>query len=135
GAQLHGKNVAEYSINPHAGDWAAAGAHVLAVQFVREMRARWNRHGLGRLPAEGALLSVDSPAFQVSGIKRAEDGDGVIVRLYNTPDLGAPERDRHPALPSRGCRLTPWREAACQRQHHRRRRWARCGKTAAAHRA
>jgi len=89
GAQLHGKNVAEYSIIPHAGDWAAAGAHVLAVQFVREMRARWNRHGLGRLPAEGALLSVDSPAFQVSGIKRAEDGDGVIVRLYNTLDLAA----------------------------------------------
>jgi alpha-mannosidase len=48
------------------------------------MRARWNRRGLGHLRAEGALLDVSSDAFQVSCIKRAEDGDGVIVRLYNT---------------------------------------------------
>ena len=29
---------------------------------------------------------MDSPAFAVSAIKRAEDGDGVIVRVYNTLD-------------------------------------------------
>ncbi|MBF6600452.1 MAG: hypothetical protein IVW36_08080 [Dehalococcoidia bacterium] len=86
GAQLHGKHVVAYSIIPHAGDWAQAGAHVQAVQFVRPMRARWDRHGLGRLAASGSLLSVSSPAFQVSAIKRAEDADGVIVRLYNTLD-------------------------------------------------
>ncbi len=84
GAQLHGRNVLDYSIIPHAGDWAAAGAHVLAVQALRPMRARWNRHGLGHLGARGQLLNVESPAFQVSGIKRAEDADGVIVRVYNT---------------------------------------------------
>lgn len=86
GAQMHGKHVFDYSIIPHAGDWAAAGAHVPAVQRVRPMRARWNRRGLGRLADEGALVSVSSPAFHVSGIKRAEDGDGVIVRVYNTLD-------------------------------------------------
>ena len=50
------------------------------------MRARWNRHGLGRIDGEGTLLYVDSAAFNVSAIKRAEDGDGVIVRLYNITD-------------------------------------------------
>jgi mannosylglycerate hydrolase len=89
GAQLHGKNVVAYSIIPHEGDWAQAGVHVQAVQFLRSMRARWDRHGLGHLPAEGSLLRVSSPAFQVSAIKRAEDADGVIVRLYNTLDLPA----------------------------------------------
>jgi alpha-mannosidase len=89
GGQLHGRNVAAYSIIPHERDWAAAGAHVQAVQFVRKMRARWDRHGLNHIPAEGALLKVSSPAFQVSAIKRAEDGDGVIVRLYNTLDAAA----------------------------------------------
>jgi alpha-mannosidase len=50
------------------------------------MRARWNRHGLGRIGAKGQLLRVGSAAFQVTAIKRAEDGDGVMVRLYNTTD-------------------------------------------------
>jgi len=86
GAQLHGRNTLEYSIIPHAGSWAAAGAHVLAVQALRPMRARWNRHGLGRAPAQDQLLRVESPAFAVSAIKRAEDGRGVIVRVYNTLD-------------------------------------------------
>ena len=86
GAQLLGRNVVEYSIIPHDGDWETARAHVLAVQHLRPMRARWNRHGIGHIPASGRLLSVDSPAFAVSAIKRAEDGDGVIVRLYNISD-------------------------------------------------
>ncbi len=83
GAQLHGRQVLEYSIIPHAGDWEAGGAQVQAVQHLRPMRARWNRHGLGHIAAKGQLLKVESPAFQVSAIKRAEDGDGAIVRLYN----------------------------------------------------
>jgi alpha-mannosidase len=83
GAQLHGRHVFDYCIIPHDGDWQAAGAHTLAYQRLRPMRARWSRHGLGRIEAEGSLLKVDSPAFNVSAIKRAEDGDGVIVRLYN----------------------------------------------------
>jgi alpha-mannosidase len=89
GAQLHGRNVAHYSIIPHDGDWAAAGAHVQAVQVLRPMRARWNEHGVNRIAARGSLLDVSSAAFQVSAIKRAEDGDGVIVRLYNTLDRPA----------------------------------------------
>jgi alpha-mannosidase len=35
------------------------------------------------------LLKIDSPAFHVSAIKRAEDGDGVIVRIYNATSSDA----------------------------------------------
>jgi alpha-mannosidase len=83
GAQMPGRHVFNYSIIPHAGDWYAAKAHVSAVQHLRPMRARWNRHGLGRMPATDALIRVTPEDFAVSGIKRAEDGDGVIVRVYN----------------------------------------------------
>jgi mannosylglycerate hydrolase len=86
GAQMPGRHEFAYSIIPHAGDWASAEAHVAAVQHLRPMRARWNRHGLGHIDYSGALLEVESTAFAVSAIKRAEDGDGVIVRLYNTLD-------------------------------------------------
>jgi alpha-mannosidase len=89
GAQLPGRHVFDYSIIPHAGSWEQAAAHVQAIQHLREMRARWNRKGLGHLQAEGTLLEVSSPAFQVSCLKRAEDGDGVIVRLYNTTSESA----------------------------------------------
>jgi len=83
GAQMHGRHMFEYSIIPHAGDWESGAADVLAVQGLRPLRARWNRHGLGHLPSSGALVKVSSPAFHVSAIKRAEDGDGVILRVYN----------------------------------------------------
>jgi mannosylglycerate hydrolase len=86
GAQMHGRHEFAYSIIPHTGDWASAGAHVAAVQHLRPMRARWNRHGIGDIDYAGSLLLVESPAFAVSAIKRAEDGDGIIVRLYNTLD-------------------------------------------------
>jgi mannosylglycerate hydrolase len=86
GAQMLGRHVSNYSIIPHAGDWAWSGAYGQAVQHLRPMRARWNRRGLGHIDFEGSLLRVSSPAFAVSAIKRAEDGDGVVVRLYNTLD-------------------------------------------------
>ncbi len=89
GAQLHGRHEFGYSIIPHAGDWESAEAHVAAVQHLRPMRARWNRHGLGRLDAKGSLVNLTGAAFAVSGIKRAEDGDGVIVRVYNTSSAAA----------------------------------------------
>ncbi|MEX2226519.1 MAG: glycoside hydrolase family 38 C-terminal domain-containing protein [Dehalococcoidia bacterium] len=84
GAQMPGAHTVEYSIIPHTGDWESAAAHVDAVQFLRPMRARWNRHGLGHIGDSGSLARVSSEAFQVSAIKRAEDGDGVILRIYNT---------------------------------------------------
>jgi alpha-mannosidase len=86
GAQLSGRYEFDYAIIPHAGDWETGEAHVSAVQHLRPMRARWNRHGIGRIEAKGTMLHVESAAFQVSAIKPAEDGDGVIVRVYNTTD-------------------------------------------------
>jgi hypothetical protein len=35
----------------------------------------------GHIDYSGSLLEVESPAFAVSAIKRAEEGDGVIVRV------------------------------------------------------
>ena len=64
------------------------------------MRARWNRHGLGHIDATRlAARASTSPAFAVSAIKRAEDGDGIIVRLYNTLDEEAATTVDLPAAP------------------------------------
>jgi mannosylglycerate hydrolase len=104
GAQMHGTHTFEYSIIPHAGSWEQAKAHVPAVQRVRPMRARWNQHGLGRLPADGQLLRVESPMFPVSAIKRGEDGDGIIVRVYNIASADAETTVDMPPVPGAASR-------------------------------
>jgi alpha-mannosidase len=58
GAQLIGTHTFDYAIIPHAGDWETGEAHVQAVQHLRPMRARWNRHGIGRIDAVGQLVHV-----------------------------------------------------------------------------
>jgi alpha-mannosidase len=84
GAQLIGKHVFEYSIIPHAGAWE--GAYAEAHRFAAPLRARWNPHGSGLLPASASLLDLDGKGLVVTALKRPEQGEGVVVRLYNTLD-------------------------------------------------
>ena len=84
GAQLLGKNVAEYSIIPHRGGWESA--YEQAHRFAAPMRARWNRQGTGVMAGAGSLLELEGDGLVVSALKRPEgaelDGD-TILRLYN----------------------------------------------------
>ena len=69
-----------YSLYPHAEDWRAAGT-------VRE-GYRLNQPALvtrgGRAGDAYSLASVDAPNVVLETVKQAEDGDGWIVRLYET---------------------------------------------------
>jgi alpha-mannosidase len=99
-AQMIGDYAFEYAIIPHEGGWARAYAE--AHRFATPLRARWNPRGTGALPLSASFLEVDGNGTVVTALKRAEDGNGAIVRLYNT--LG---RKSKAAL-----RLTePWRRA------------------------
>jgi len=80
----------EYALLPHEGGWEQAYRE--AHRFAVPMRARWNRQGSGLLPSQASLLEVTSRAFVVSALKRAEDGSGVVVRLFNI--LSRPARGR-----------------------------------------
>ncbi|MEX0785301.1 MAG: glycosyl hydrolase-related protein [Dehalococcoidia bacterium] len=90
--QEPGRHVFEYSIIPHRGSWAAAYAE--AHRFAVPLRARWNPprraaagpRGPGLRPPSGSLLDVEGDGVVVTALKRAEDGDGTVVRLYNTLD-------------------------------------------------
>jgi mannosylglycerate hydrolase len=52
------------------------------------------------LPLEGSLLSVDNRRLVFSALKEAEDGDGIIVRLYNPGAVAEEARIRF-AVPLR----------------------------------
>jgi alpha-mannosidase len=94
-AQCPGKHVFEYSIIPHRETWADVYQHAHA--FASPLRARWNprlRDNAGDyieragapLPASASLVDIEGRGVVVTALKRAEDGRGTVVRLYNTLD-------------------------------------------------
>jgi alpha-mannosidase len=84
GAQLPGRHLFDYAIVPHAGGWEQAYAE--AHRFATPLRARWNPRGCGTLPPRASFLELEGEGIVVSALKRAEDGEGAVVRLYNTLD-------------------------------------------------
>jgi alpha-mannosidase len=90
GAQCTGRHIFEYAIIPHEGGRTARlgweQAYAEAHRFSAPLRARWNPQGTGLLPASASLLELDGEGLVVTALKRAEDGDGAVVRLYNTLD-------------------------------------------------
>jgi alpha-mannosidase len=87
-----GRHAFDYALIPHEGGWEDAWPE--AHRFAVPMRARRIEGGSGALPWEGALLALEGPAFVVSALKRAEDGSGVVVRLYNVTSRPAAGRLR-----------------------------------------
>jgi alpha-mannosidase len=77
-----GRHEFTYSLYPHAGTWQEAEtvrrAYELNVPLI----------GIGTDPHPGtikpvfSLLSVDRPGVIIDCVKKAEDSDGLIVRLY-----------------------------------------------------
>jgi alpha-mannosidase len=89
-AQMPGTWRFDYSLIPHAGGWETAFREAHA--FARPLRAVRSDRGTGKLPPAGSLVEIEPEAFVLSSLKVAEDGDGVVVRVYNTS--GAPLRGR-----------------------------------------
>ncbi len=81
GAQMLGRWAFRYSIIPYSG--SLEEAIPLAFAFLRPMRGVTVREGRGKLPQAFSLLEVTPSQVVVSAIKLSEEGDGVVVRLYN----------------------------------------------------
>lgn len=83
GAQCLGTHVFEYCILPHAGSWQEAGVMALAHQFAVPPLVFSLGEG-GRSPGESrSLVQVDRREIVLSALKKAENGDGCILRLWN----------------------------------------------------
>ena len=83
GAQCAGEHLFEYSIIPHAGSWKDAGILELAHQFaVPPLVLSLGTGGRGN---DGARVFVraDRKEIVLSALKKAEKGDGCILRLWN----------------------------------------------------
>jgi len=81
GAQMQGRWKFQYSLIPHEGGWENAYSH--AHRFVRPLRAVRTSRGDGTLPESGSLVEIEPREVVLSALKLAEDGDGVVARVYN----------------------------------------------------
>ncbi|HSP74413.1 MAG TPA: glycoside hydrolase family 38 C-terminal domain-containing protein, partial [Gaiellaceae bacterium] len=68
-----GRHVFAYALLPHAGDWRDAGVLAEAMRFNAPLR--WAASG------SGSFASVDG-GLLLDTVKRAEDSDALVLRLY-----------------------------------------------------
>jgi len=82
-----------YSLLPHAGAWGEAtigAAYALNDSLIIEEGQRGSgageqgSRGAGEQGSRGALISVDRSNIVVETLKQAEDGNGLIVRFYES---------------------------------------------------
>lgn len=82
-SQAQGDHEFRYLVYPHAGTWEAADLYGQVEQFAAPMEpAQAGPHG-GDLPRTASFLRVHGTNVVMSALKRAEDGRGLVVRLYN----------------------------------------------------
>ena len=103
GGQCLGEHHIGYAIRPHAGDWQAANVPLAAEQFNVPVRPVQTRRNTGPLPAKrAALFEIDNPMLRLSTLKKAEDRNSYVVRLYNPTNERQTGRIRFAASISRG---------------------------------
>ncbi|HEY7124862.1 MAG TPA: alpha-mannosidase [Ktedonobacterales bacterium] len=85
-----GKHEFSYALLPHLGDWRTGETVRHAYLFNMPATARvisgqpQERAGAGAaLPPTASFVATDRPGLVIETVKAAEDGDGIIVRLYD----------------------------------------------------
>jgi alpha-mannosidase len=82
-----GEHYFAYAIFPHTGDWRNAGAVQNGYAFNLPLMARVITQQPGKLPPVHSFVSVEPAAVIVSALKKAEDDDAWILRLYESTGL------------------------------------------------
>jgi alpha-mannosidase len=71
-----------YSLLPHGGDWTEAGVVQEAFALNSPLFAAEAIPGTGTLSPESGLVSAEGVALALGSLKKAEDGKGLVLRLY-----------------------------------------------------
>lgn len=71
-----------YSLIPHSGDWRVGRVRHHAAELNAPTLARKTRNHGGSHPAKASWISCDAPNIFIETLKREEDGDRLVVRLF-----------------------------------------------------
>ncbi len=77
-----GEQQFRYALYPHAGSWKQAETVHLGYDLNNPLQATQTVAHAGALPATYSWISVDNPNVVISAVKKAEDADALIVRMY-----------------------------------------------------
>ena len=69
---------------PHSGSWQDCGLVRMAEEFTAPVPVVYQGTHAGHRPLSASFLSVDAPDVVVSAVKKAEDGEDLIIRCYET---------------------------------------------------
>jgi mannosylglycerate hydrolase len=84
GSQAQGRHCFRYAIYPHSGKWDGGKVQQEAERFALPLLPAQSAPSPGEgWPASGGLLEVLPEDIQLSGMKKSEEGEDVILRLYN----------------------------------------------------
>ena len=73
-----------YSLLPHAGDYVTGEVIQRAYELNVPLRLTATNAHPGELPAQASFVQVDQPNIIVEAVKKAEDNDDLVVRLYES---------------------------------------------------
>jgi len=83
--------MARWIFQPHTGDWKSADLTRQAEAFNHPLWATAVKaNPAGTLPPEQSMLSVDRDDVVITGVKKGEDDDDLVVRFYESQ--GQPSR-------------------------------------------
>jgi alpha-mannosidase len=97
-----GEHEIRYAILPHRGSWQEAGVVAQARTFSEPLIHVAGARGAGGSAAR-TFAEVDDPALVLDSIKRAEDSDSLILRLYEAHGSRGTARLRLAVPFSRAC--------------------------------
>ncbi len=84
GAQCQGWNAYEFSITPHQSNWFDSEIHVTSEKYLIPMTGEFAPAGVPtNETSERGFLTVEPACINLSACKLSEDGEGVIVRVWN----------------------------------------------------
>jgi alpha-mannosidase len=77
-----GRQHFSYALYPHAGDWKSALTVRHGYEYNYRLQARASAAHAGALPASHSFVRVEPANLVLTAMKKAEDGDGLILRFY-----------------------------------------------------
>ena len=87
GSQCIGKNTFRYAFMPHKGNWEEANVWQESERFNLYLTiGQIAPTAHGKNPLDHSFLELKDENLNVSAIKKSEDGEGWVVRLFNPSD-------------------------------------------------
>ncbi len=77
-----------YALYPHAGAWKDAGTVEHGWNYNYKLEAMQVEAHAGQMPAEHSFVGVDAKNVVVTAVKKAEDGNGLVVRFFEWAGKG-----------------------------------------------